>query len=93
MHYITGTHFTIKQTNSPLGARGDTCRGLPVGNTYQLIYISKADDGLDYYFVDIKREKHKVKFQSARDADAFIAKHKGEAIPNYEERTINNDSF
>ena len=83
MHYIVGTHFTIDQPRYQMGARKQTSNSLPAGNTYQLIHIAKKTEGLDYHFVDMSRNRHTVHFNTARDADAFIAKHKKEILPDY----------
>lgn len=83
MHYIVGTHFTIDLPKHQMGARRSTSNTLPAGNTYQLIYIAKKENGLEYHFVDVSRNRHTVHFNTARDADAFIARHRREVLPDY----------
>lgn len=84
MHYIIGTHFTIEPPKFRMGVRKETSGGLPAGDSYQLVHIEKTETGLNYHVISSKREKHILAFKTARDADAFIAKHKRENIPDYE---------
>ncbi len=84
MHYITGTYFTIAPQRLPISSGNKSGNLLPQGQTYQLFYIKKTDEGVEYSFIDNNRKLHKVAFKSTRDADAFISLHRREKLPDYD---------
>jgi hypothetical protein len=52
--------------------------------SYILTHIQKTEAGVVYFFAGSDGKQHSATFASCREADAFIAKHRNEVIPNYE---------
>jgi hypothetical protein len=53
--------------------------------------ISKQDGNLAYKFVGSDRTNVILFFETARIADSFIAKHRGEVIPDYDNKPESSD--
>lgn len=88
MHYISGTRFSIVPSRGglTLRERGNTLRDrlLPSNLSYILTHIQKTETGVVYSFAGSDGKQHTATFASCREADAFIAKHRNETIPNYD---------
>jgi hypothetical protein len=89
MHYIAGTFFTVDRIPNRNTPTQYSRLFLP-GVTYRLIHIVKTGDTFDYRFMGSDNTSPVAKFGSARQADNFIAKHRKEAIPDYESKYIAN---
>lgn len=77
MHYIIGTNFFVtKQTNN-----WDS--KFKLKESYSILSISPVDSGLRYIFGG-RSGNVEIVFESGRQADAFIAAHRREQLPNYE---------
>jgi hypothetical protein len=90
MHYITGTRISIK----PNPNRGFRSRenSFTVNTQYALSHISKqSNNTLGYTFTGADRSSVTLSFETARQADAFIAKLRGEVIPDYDNRKESED--
>jgi len=87
MHYIIGTRFSVITPRVVPGQLQPSLRKeklLPSNTSYNLIYIQKKDNKVDYKFLGSNGQVYIVAFNNCREADNFIAKHKNETIPDYE---------
>jgi hypothetical protein len=84
MHYITGTSFSIK----PDPKRGYKSKetAFSVNTLYRLITIKSCDTGLQYNFIGVDKSNIEMQFNSAREADLFIAGLRNEILPDYDAR-------
>ena len=94
MHYILNTVIHIPRSSSvriggptipgrPVMTKRAPTRGLMEEVVYTLSFIKKQDKSVDYTFKGSDGSIVVEKFGSCREADEFIAKIKGEALPNY----------
>jgi len=81
MHYIIGTRFSVK----PDSRRGFISREnqFTTNISYVLTVITPAAGSLDYTFSGDDRTQVKLSFATGREADMFIAKIRGEQLPDY----------
>jgi len=89
MHYITGTSFSVKP-DSTRGFRSKE-NSFTTNISYTLSAITRQGGNLAYYFIGADRTNVILFFETARIADSFIAKQRGEVIPNYDDRVDNGD--
>jgi hypothetical protein len=82
MHYIVGTNFSVK----PDPRRGFKSRenSFNANTLYRLSRISQQGTGLLYTFHGANNSVVELEFESSKDADALIAKIRGEALPAYD---------
>ena len=81
MHYITGTNFTVKRQTAGCD------RQFILNQPYYVISILLQEGGkVQYLFKNTIGDIVKIPFESCRDADKFIARHRNESIPNYDVR-------
>jgi hypothetical protein len=90
MHYIAGTSLSVK----PDPSRGFRSRenAFICNITYTLSTITKQDNNLAYTFIGTNGTSAVLLFETARLADSFIAKLRGENIPDYDNK-VDNDSI
>jgi hypothetical protein len=86
MHYITGTNFVVRRHANSWDSK------FVLNISYSLINISNTQEGLKYLFAS-QRDRVEMIFESARQADGFIAAHKREQIPDYESTYQHNKSL
>ena len=79
MHYITGTSFSVKTHNNFWDKQ------FHLNNTYYLanIFIKKKHS-IIYTFKSTAQHTVEIEFESCKVADSFIAKHRKEVLPNYD---------
>jgi len=82
MHYIAGTRFTLTP-NRQLSLYDKFFKQNVV---YIVRKINKNNTGVAYVFDTSEGEKLEVTFKSCREADKVISLHRGESVPNYEEK-------
>jgi hypothetical protein len=76
MHYISGTSFAVKSYTNAWDKK------FKLHTLYTLIRIQPFDEKVKYVFNN-SYEKVEMVFDTCRQADLFIAKHRRENIPEY----------
>jgi len=104
MHYIIGTTIlvteTVQRTEGPVSITDKRSRTKRVQNKtpfetnveYNLYNIRKDGNDLLYKFSDSVGNVVDLRFQTATDADRYIASVRKEALPDYEAFHRNNRS-
>ena len=85
MHYIIGTYFKITPTHrvDPKNFfRGE--KNFKHGITYSLVNIKRTENGVTYNFAGHGSPAVEIHFESCRQGDRFIAKHRQEELPDYD---------
>ena len=77
MHYITGTSFIVRQQANIWDKQFN------LNTPYSLFSITQCEGGFKYMF---KAHKHttEIVFESCKQADDLIARHKKEKLPDYQ---------
>ena len=85
MHYIIGTNLKVTPTQrvDPKNFfRGE--KNFKPGITYSLINIKRMENGVIYNFACRGGPAVEMQFESCRQGDRFIAKHRHEELPDYD---------
>ena len=82
MHYIAGTRFTLTP-NKHLSLYDKFFKQNVI---YTVRKINRSNTGVSYIFDTSEGEKLEVIFKSCREADKIISLHRGESVPNYDEK-------
>lgn len=85
MHYIIGTYLKITPTHrvDPKNFfRGE--KNFKHGITYSLVNIKRTENGVTYNFAGHGSPAVEIHFESCRQGDRFIAKHRQEELPDYD---------
>ena len=81
MHYITGTNFIVKRQAAGCD------RQFKINQLYYVVSILLYEGGkVQYKFKTSTGDTVETTFESCREADKFIARHRNENIPNYDTR-------
>ena len=85
MHYIIGTSLKVipaQRVDPKNFFRGE--RNFKPGITYSLINIKRGENGVTYNFACYDGSLVEMQFESCRQGDKFIAKHRQEELPDYD---------
>jgi len=85
MHYIIGTNLKVtpaQRVDPKNFFRGE--KNFKPGVTYSLINIKRTENGVMYNFVCRGGPAVEMQFESCRQGDKFIAKHRQEELPDYD---------
>ena len=85
MHYIIGTCFKVtpaQRVDAKNFFRGE--KNFKPGMTYSLVNIKRMENGVMYNFVCRSGPSVEMQFESCRQGDKFIAKHRQEDLPDYD---------
>lgn len=85
MHYIIGTCLKVipaQRVDPNNFFRGE--KNFKPGTTYSLINIKRNENGVMYNFACHGGAVIEMQFESCRQADRFIAKHRQEELPDYD---------
>jgi hypothetical protein len=78
MHYISGTSFAVKQHTNAWDSL------FALNRTYRLVSITPLNGTVKYLFKGLDTIPTEIVFESCRQADLFIARHRKEILPDYE---------
>lgn len=99
MHYILNTTFTVpggvnlrpkiggptRIGESQNVSKINAPKNFKAGESYNLVYIKKTENGVEYTFKSLSDNSVVVeKFVDCNEADSFIASMRGERLPNYQ---------
>jgi hypothetical protein len=85
MHYIIGTRLKVipaQRVDPKNFFRGE--KNFKSGATYSLINIKRTESGVTYNFACREGPVVEMQFESCRQGDKFIAKHRQEELPDYD---------